>query len=167
MPDDDLALINTPNLMMLILHETQSGPATVEGCVAHLDRLAEKTGETLPLDRPEIEARIAGHMRYLSAARLIEQHTDGWRLTDRGREALTRHPKGFDLSDMMEYPEFADYMLARKHHAAGMDARAGSYDQGYAAGLEGQPMAANPYTETTVDHQSWENGWMQALEDRQ
>jgi len=167
MPDDELPLVNTPNLMILILHEAQSGAASVESCAAHLARLAETTGETLPLDRGQIDARISAHIRYLSAARLIEQHGDGWRLTSRGRGALTRHPKGFDLADMMEYPEFAQYMQARQHHSAGMDARGGSYDEGYAARLEGQRMTANPYGETSVDHQSWENGWMQALEDQQ
>ena len=166
MPDDDLPLVNTPNLMMLILHEAQSGAASVESCAAHLSRLADKTDERLPLARAEIDARISAHLRYLSAARLVEQHMDGWRLTDRGRDALLRHPKGFDLADMMEYPEFADYMHARAHSAAGMDARAASYDEGYSALVDGLQMTANPYTENTVDHQSWENGWMQALEDK-
>ncbi len=167
MPDDELPLINTPNLMMLILHEAQEGPATVASCAAHLRRLAETTDESLPLSPDEIDARIAAHLRYLSAARLVEQHMDGWRLTDRGSAALTRHPKGFDLADMMEYREFADYMHARTHHSAGMDARPASYDAGYAARLEGAQMTANPHGESTADHQSWENGWMQALEDQQ
>lgn len=163
--DNDYPLLHAPQLMALILHRAEHGPATLADCLSRLRALLDQAGEKPPLSAQEIERRVAGHVGDLTAARLIEPAGGGFAITDRGREALRRHPLGFDRADLMEYPEFAATVRARAHHAAGMDSRAASFDEGYSARRAGQGFTENPYTLNTVDHIAWENGWMLALDE--
>lgn len=162
---NDHTLLHTPQLMSLIMHRAEAGTATVENCLTRLRELLVQAGEPLPIPPEEIRRTLAGHLQALRLAQLIEPGEAGFRLTGRGRDALARHPLGFDRSDLMVYPEYAAAIAQSANRAAGMDARQGSYDHGYAARRSGQPFTENPYTENTVDHWSWESGWMEAFDE--
>ena len=117
--------------------------------------LADITGATL-------QENTDGEMK----TKIAFVRTDGkWRLTERGIAALREHPDGLDQSDLMQYPEYAAHVRATAHHSSGMDPRENSYDQGYQARRDGLPLTANPYAFDSVDHQSWENGWMEAADE--
>lgn len=161
---NDHTLLHTPQLMALIMHQAEDGTATVETCLARLKALLDQAGAPLPFSPEEIRQTLTGHLQALRLAQLIEPGEAGFRLTGRGRDAMARHPLGFDRSDLMVYPEYAAAVAERAHHSAGMDARQRSYDQGYAARRSGRPFTDNPHTENTVDHWSWENGWMEAFD---
>ncbi len=161
---DDHAFLQAPQLIALILHLAEKGAASLDSCVARLHALFEQAGEDLPLTPDEVRDRLRRNIVALHTARLIEPEGEGYRLTDRGREALHRHPLGMDRADLMEYPEYAAAVTADAQHGAGMDARQRSYDQGYAARRAGLRFTENPYTQNTVDHLAWENGWMEALD---
>ncbi len=90
---------------------------------------------------------------------------DRFVITARGREALAKHPSGFDLADLMVYPEFADYIRRLARVREQMDPRTPAYDEGFAAYRAGERLAANPYPSDTVDHLAWENGWFEALDE--
>jgi ribosome modulation factor len=153
--------------MALILHSAQDGPVSVEGCAARLDALFAEAGEDPALTPEERRDRLADRIRDLEIAQLLDRTEEGtWRLTDRGETAIRRNPDGVDWSVLTQYPEFAAHLRENAAHPAGMDPRSDSYSQGYAAGQEGAPFTANPYPASTVDHLSWENGWMQALDRR-
>lgn len=166
MTDDETPLLSTPSLTALILRQAKAGPVTLDGLAAALDALFGVAREAPVLTADQRLARLSGNLRDLAIARLLEPAGDGaWRLTDRGRDALILNPEGVDASELVGYPEFAAHIRATQGVPAGMDPRAASYDEGYDAGRAGQSFTLNPYTPNTVDHQSWENGWMQALDD--
>ncbi len=166
--ENDFPLLSTPSLIALILHRAEAGAVTLDGCAERLAALYDEAREAPALTPEAIRTRLAGHLRQLEIARLLEPASDGaWRLTDRGRQAIQRDLKGVDFADLMEYPEFAAHIRASAGRLPGMDPRAASYDEGYEAGREGRSFTANPYTANTVDHIAWENGWMQALDEKQ
>ncbi len=164
--DDDYPLLNTPNLVALILREAEAHGASAEGCA---DRLAALFGETPPaLDRHAIVARVATHLRWLREARLLDARDRCWVLTERGRKALAAHPDGMDLPDLAAFPEFAAYLEAKnvaECRSGGPAPRATSYDEGFSARHEGAAFTDNPYDFGAADHQSWEKGWCEALDE--
>lgn len=165
---NDYPLLGTPALTALILTLAETGPVTPEACTRRLAELLETAHERPALTPEALAERFAGHIQRLGIAGLLEPAADGaWRLTGRGREALGRYPGGLDASDLLDYPDYAAHVRAEARRTARTDPRAASYDEGYEARREGQPFTANPHAPTTVDHLSWENGWMQALDDAQ
>ena len=164
--EDDFPLLSTPSLVALIMHRAEAGPVTLETCEAALADLFRQANEEPGLPPEELRQRLAGHLSDLEIARIMEPDADGkWRLTERGIAALKQHPDGLDQSDLMQYPEFAAHIRATAHHSSGMDPRETSYDLGYKARRDGQPLTANPYEFDSVDRQSWENGWMEAADE--
>jgi restriction endonuclease Mrr len=164
--ENEYPLLSTPSLMTLILHRAEGGPVTLDDCADRVAALFAEAKEKPGLPPEAIRERLSDHLGGLEIAGLVERIPGGaWRLTLRGRDALRRHPRGIDPVELMEFPEYAAHVRAQGRAAPGMDPRAASYDEGYEARREGQPFAANPYTANTVDHLSWENGWMQALDD--
>ncbi|MCC6207991.1 MAG: hypothetical protein IT488_07545 [Gammaproteobacteria bacterium] len=163
---DDYPLLNAPSLLTVILHAADDGPVTLEDCAERVVALFAEAQEVLPVTPADLRHRLRGHLRTLEAALVLEAIPgDAWRLTLRGREALRRHPGGIDRTDLMAYPDFAAQIRASLPGASHDDPREASYEQGYVARSEGQPFTANPYLPNSVDHLSWENGWMQALDD--
>src|SRR5690606_33835909 len=57
--DDDIPLLNTPNLVALILRDAGTGGASADGCA---DRLARLFGAEPPLDRAALVAHCATHL---------------------------------------------------------------------------------------------------------
>ncbi|MGR3760614.1 ribosome modulation factor [Roseobacteraceae bacterium NS-SX3] len=163
--ENDYPLLSTPSLMALILHRAGGGPVTLGSCEAALEALFRQANETPALPPEALRRRLSRHLSDLETARILEPQVDGaWHLTERGRDALRRHPGGLDHSVLVKYPEFAAHLRATAHHSCGMDPRSSSYDQGYQARLAGEPFTANPYAFDSADHLAWENGWMEALE---
>lgn len=163
--EHDYPLLNTPNLVALILREADAGMATAEGCA---DRLAGLFGGEPPVDRDSLLARCARHARWLGEAGLIEPRDGGWRLTDRGRDALSAHPNGMDLDALAAFPRFAAYLDARdaaERPQGGRPARATAYDEGFAARNAGAAFTDNPYDFSSADHGLWEKGWCEALDE--
>ena len=159
-------LLNTPNMVVVILREAAEGPATLAACAARLRALLDRAGEHPPFGQDEVASRLAMLIRYLSEARLLAAEPDGgFAITERGRGALAEHPQGFDTADLMVYPEFSRYIrsLGRRHKT--IDARAGGYDQGYDAYWGGRDPADNPFNPDSADHLAWENGWSEALDE--
>ncbi len=161
----EFPLLNTPNLMLVILREAAAGETSVEGCARRLDTLLALTDEHPPYGETEILARLDALCRYLEEARMIAPAGEGrFAITPRGREALAEHPSGFDLADLMVYPEFAEFIRRLARAREQMDPRTPAYDEGFADYRAGARLAANPYPTDTVDHQAWENGWFEALD---
>ncbi|KIC08374.1 hypothetical protein RA19_20605 [Leisingera sp. ANG-M1] len=166
--DNDFPLLSAASLVALILHKAGSGPVTLKSCEEALANLFRQANEDPGLPPEELRELLAGHLTDLEIARILEPgQTGSWTLTRRGHQALKRHPEGLDQTDLVKYPEFAAHLRDTAHHACGMDPRANSYDEGYLARRRGLSFTANPYAFDNVDHQSWENGWMEALEERQ
>ena len=139
-------LLNTPNLMAIILREASAGPATLARCAARLQALLARADEHPPFGPEEVASRLEMLIRYLAEARLISRGPDGsFALTERGRAALAEHPQGFDTADLMVYPEFARYIRGLERRRGLTDARAGGYDEGYYAYWTGENPADNPY----------------------
>lgn len=164
--DNDHPLLSTASLTALILHAADKRPVTLQTCSDRLDKLFVQAGKTPGLSLDDRKALVARHLRQLTIARILEPaETEGsLALTDRGRDALRRHPDGLDQTILATYPEYAEHLQATAHHSAGMDPRIGSYDEGFSARLDGQSFDANPYSPNSVDHQTWKNGWAQANE---
>ena len=92
-------------------------------------------------------------VRYLAEAKLVSLAPDGsFVATPRGRAALAEHPQGFDVADLMAYPEFARHIRGLELRRAGMDPRAGGYDQGFYAywSARGRPTTPTPPTAPTT-----------------
>ncbi|HUF86333.1 MAG TPA: hypothetical protein VMM59_03040 [Thermohalobaculum sp.] len=161
-------LLNTPHLMLLILREAAGGETSLAACAGRLRQLLARARERPPYGDDEIGARLDALRRYLAEARLIAPAGgERFAITARGREALAEHASGFDLADLMVYPEFADFVrgLARARAEGRMDARIPAYDEGYAAYRAGAILADNPHPEDSADHLSWANGWVEALDE--
>ncbi len=162
----EFPLLNTPNLMLVILREAAAGETSVDACADRLDALLMLTRERPPYGRAEILRRLEALCRYLEAARMIAPaNSDRFAITPRGREALAEHPGGFDLADLMIYPEFAEFIRRLARAREQMDPRAPAYDEGFAAYRSGARLTENPYAGDTVDHLAWENGWFEALDE--
>ncbi len=159
-------LLNTPNLMLVILREADAGETSVAACARRLHQLLALTREEPPFAEDEILARLDALRRYLEEAQMVAPaEGDRFTITPRGREALAEHPTGFDLADLMVYPEFADFIRRLAQAREQMDPRTPAYDEGYSAYRNGARLAENPYNSDTVDHLAWENGWFEALDE--
>ncbi|KIC22622.1 hypothetical protein RA20_01775 [Leisingera sp. ANG-Vp] len=166
--DNDFPLLSAASLVALILHRAGSGPVTLTSCEDALANLFRQANEDPGLPEADLRSLLAGHLKDLEIARILKAAgQDGWELTPRGRHALKQHPEGLDQTDLVKYPEFAAHLRNTAHQSCGMDPRMNSYDEGYLARRRGLSFTANPYAFDNVDHQSWENGWMEALEERQ
>lgn len=166
--DDDHPLLSTASLTALILHSAGDGPVTLDSCSAKLDALFVRADREPGLPEDQRRVRLARQLNHLKIAEILRPDGDGrLHLTARGEKVLQEHPDGVDQTILVAFPEFAAYLQTTAHRSAGMDPRTASYDEGYAAFQDGQSFAANPYSENCVDHQSWENGWMQAYEKAQ
>lgn len=162
-------LLNTPHLVLVILREAARGKTSAEACAARLREVLAMANEDPPYSEREIRARLDVLRRYLAEARLVEPVEEGDRfaITARGREALAEHPQGFDIADLMSYPEFASFIrgLSRARAEGRMDPRSPAYDEGFAGYHAGALLADNPHPSDSVDHQAWENGWFEALDE--
>lgn len=166
--ENDFPLVSTACFMAVILQQAAEGAVTLPDCEERTRALFDKAGDRPGLPPAEISDRLAGHIRDLAIAGLLSGTGPGaWRLTERGRFAIREHPDGVDPSVLMQYPEYAAYIRSRAAGVSRADPRPKSYDEGYCARQDGRSFTANPYAQDTADHLSWENGWMQELEDSQ
>ncbi len=158
-------LLNTPNLILLLLGAAAKGPAKLQDCVDALAALLDRADEHPPVPEEEMRRRFGMLRRQLALARLIKPTEDeGFTLTERGREALERHPQGFDIPDLMAYPEFAGHIRRAVRNEDTGGPRIPAYDAGFAAFGEGLELADNPHPADSSDHLAWENGWFEALD---
>jgi hypothetical protein len=159
-------LLNTPNMVVVILREAARGPATLAGCTAELQALLARADEHPPFDAGDVASRLEMLVRYLTEGRLLAPAEAGaFTLTERGRAALAEHPTGFDTADLMVFPEFARYIRGLQLRRGTLDPRAGGYDQGFYAYWSGESPADNPFGPDSADHLAWENGWSEALDE--
>lgn len=160
-------LLNTPSMVLVILRQAaERGAATLADCVDALNARLDQADERPPFTREDVESRLAMLVRYLAEAKLLTVAPDGrFTATARGRAALVDHPQGFDVADLMAYPEFARHIRGLELRRNGMDPRAGGYDAGFYAYWTGQIPADNPYSADSADHLAWENGWSEALDE--
>ena len=161
-------LLNTPHLLLVILREAAEGETSAAACAARLREILARADEHPPYGDEEIRGRLDVLRRYLAEARLVEPvDEDRFAITSRGREALAEHPQGFDLADLMAYPEFSSFIRsrARARSEGRMDPRTPAYDEGFAAYRAGAMLADNPHPSDSVDHLAWENGWFEALDE--
>ena len=150
--DDDIPLLNTPNLVALILRQAGSGGgASAEGCA---NRLIPLFGAGEAPHRNSVVARCASRIRWLAEARLVEPRDGRWATTARGHEALSTHPEGMDLAELDAYPEFAAWLDsedAAERRQGGPPARATAYDEGFIARHQCAAFTDNPYDFATAD----------------
>jgi hypothetical protein len=167
---EDIPLLNTPNLIALTLRAADAGGASAEACADRLDALIQKTDERQEVDRDELVARCGKAVGWLRAAGLLQAGDGAWVLSARGREALAAHPQGMDLADLAAYPEFAQHLQAEDGAArreGGSAPRATAYDDGFAARHARAGFTENPHEFGTADHQLWEKGWCEALDEEE
>lgn len=159
-------LLNTPNMVAVLLHTAAAGPATLDACTDALFTSLEQADERPPFSREEVAARLAMLARYLGEAGLMAgTPADGYVLTERGRAALAEYPQGLDTADLTQFPDFARFLRALDRRRPVADARAAGYDLGYSAYWSGRAPADNPYSPDSADHLAWENGWSEALDE--
>ena len=164
-PFREYPLLNTPSMVLVILREAAGdGPATVAVAAAPAG-LLDRAGEQPPFGPEEIATRLEMLVRYLAEAKLVSLAPDGsFVATARGRAALAEHPQGFDVADLMAYPEFARHI--RGSSCAGPDGPARRrLRPGLLRLLDWRGPADNPYAPDSADHLAWENGWSEALDD--
>jgi hypothetical protein len=158
-------MLNTPNLIAIMLRAAADGTPSVADCAARLRSLLEQAGEAPPVPPAKILRRLDELRGHLAAARLIApMGADRFTLTERGRAALAAHPAGFATDDLMAYPEYAAQVRRRARDRSSDDPHAEAYDQGFAARQSGRPRTANPHPADSADHLAWENGWSEALD---
>jgi len=163
---DDYPLLGDASLTTLLLHLAAGGDVTVAAGIARVTALLGAAHEPAGLPADALGERIGRNIGEMTLAGLLAPAAPGaWAITDRGRAQLRRHPEGTDPSDFMRYPEYAAHVRQKARRTSAADPRAASYDEGYESRREGQPFTANPYAPSTADCLSWENGWMQALDD--
>lgn len=159
-------LLNTPNMVVVILRTASEALATRDDCARRLRATLDQAGEDPPFGPDEVASRLDMLIRYLTEARLLVSSGEGlFAITERGRAALADHPQGFDTADLMVYPEFARYIRGLELRRGALDPRAGGYDQGFYAYWIGRSPADNPYPPDSADHLAWENGWSEALDE--
>jgi hypothetical protein len=162
----EFPLLNTPHLFLVLLKTASSGACGVNDCAARLKKLLQATGENPPFSDEEVADRLRALQAHLIEARLLRPASDGlFEITQRGREALEKRPHGFDTADLMEYPEFAEFVRTRRSTDRPMDPHVAQYDEGFDAYRTGLRPADNPYPAETIDHSAWENGWCEALDE--
>jgi hypothetical protein len=171
---DDHPLLNTPNLVALVLRAAGEGGASAETCADRLEALFRQADERPEVARDEMVARCGKAVGWLRAAGLLEavrlESAGRWVLTARGREALAHHPQGMDLADLAAFPDFAEYLRAgdaAARRTGGGPAVATAYDDGFAARRDGLAFTDNPHEFATADHQLWEKGWCEALDEEE
>jgi hypothetical protein len=158
-------LLNTPNMVVVVLREAAERPATLAGCTAALLALLDRADEHPPFGPEDVARRLNMLIRYLTEAKLLTAADGSFAATARGRAALAEHPQGFDTADLMVYPEFARYIRGLELRRAALDPRDAGYDQGFYAYWSGEVPADNPYPPDSADHLAWENGWSEALDE--
>ena len=98
----DYPLLNTPNLVAMMLRAADGGTPSVEDCSRRLNALLERAGERPAVTPERIRMRLDSLRRHLEVARLIAPvGADRFQLTERGRAALESHPAGFATDDLM------------------------------------------------------------------
>ena len=163
---DDIPLLNTPNLVALVLRAAEEGGASAERCADRLEALFRQMGERPEVGRDEMVARCGKTVGWLRAAGLLEAGDGVWLLTARGREALAAHPQGMDLADLAAYPDFAEY-LEQRSGGRRPEIRSNGYDEGFAARRAGRAFTDNPHGFGSAAHLAWENGWCEALDEEE
>jgi hypothetical protein len=160
-------LLNTPNLVAVLLRAAETVPSTIGQAQAALAARLAQAGEHPPFGPADVAPRLGALLRCLAMARLVSVGEDGsYSLTARGREALDQHPEGFDIADLAIYPEFARHLRAlESRRPQPDDPREGGYDQGFYAYWTGAGPADNPYAPDSADHLAWENGWSEASDE--
>ncbi|HUJ79468.1 MAG TPA: restriction endonuclease [Nitrospiria bacterium] len=106
-------------LMLPVLEQLSAGgdqaPATVREAVAkRFDLTPADLSQLLPSGRQGVFAnRVAWALGYLKQAGIVESPKRGiYRITDRGRTALTGKPTRIDIPFLMQYPEFVAFRTA-------------------------------------------------------
>ena len=162
---NEYPLLNTPNLMAVLLRAAGEGTPSVADCARRLAATLALAGEAPPVPPERILRRLDTLRRHLEIARLIAPvGADRFQLTERGRAALAAHPAGFATDDLMAYPEYAAEVRARARRPDGGVPQGRAFDAGFDAGLRRRSPAENPYPADSADHLAWENGWSEAGE---
>ncbi|HSF91458.1 MAG TPA: hypothetical protein VLA51_04555 [Paracoccaceae bacterium] len=159
-------LLNSPSMILAILREAAKGPATIDACIKHIQRLLAQTGETPKVTDSDIRSRLERLRGNLERALLISMvGPAAFSITARGREALRSHRMGFSTSDLMEYPEFATYIAGINKGYIPADLRANAFDEGYDAYFRGATPSDNPCGSDSADFMAWSNGWTEAMDE--
>lgn len=104
-------LLNTPHLFVILLKVAAQGEASVEDALKRFQQSLELVGEHPPIRAEEMRRRLDMLRRYLTEAGLLARvRDDRFRITPRGREALAKHPAGFDTAELMAYSEFRHFI---------------------------------------------------------
>lgn len=162
----EFPLLNIPSLVRVILTAASHRKvATIADCLALLNESLARANEIPPFPRQEIAARLAGLATVLAEAKLLTRAPDdAFTITPRGMSALAEHPHGFDVSDLMAFPEFARHVQGPGFHRPPMDPRVAGFDHGFNAYWHGTPPLDNPYAQDSADHLAWESGWSAAMD---
>lgn len=169
---DDYPLLNEPNVMLVALKTATAHPAEPGQCIDMLLRDLRRVGHEVPEDLAPLRRRVAAAFHYLCIAGLLDPDEDGrCTLTERGRKVLDEHPAGIDASVLVVFPEFRSYVRSRRTTRDEDEGRSGavepkrSYNDGWAAFMEGRGITDNPYPFDANEHLEWENGWCEARDE--
>ncbi len=157
-------LLNSPHLVGLILRSAAKGEGTIDACIGRLRTLLDQSKEESTLDEADARARFERLVLHLSKAKLLESHAaQGFKITERGRQALAASPEGFATADLMAYPEYALFVRNEARSQTTSDPHASAFDLGADAFRKGLSRSNNPYNPDSADHLAWQNGWSSAL----
>jgi hypothetical protein len=149
--------------MLALLRAAESGPAQKADAVARLMANLAIAHEPEPVDRNELERRLAEASAMLEAAGAIDRCAKGgFQLTRRGADLLRDHPEGVDGSLLATFPEFQAWLEARQLRETEDDPRTPAYRAGVRAFNEGRLLTDNPFPFDHPDHLAWECGWSEA-----
>jgi hypothetical protein len=154
------SLLAYPRLMRAVLDAAVCGSTRIEDCLAALADAPDEGG----IARAEALERLDCARFHLEKAQLIaptEKNRFG--ITARGRVLLVDHPRRVEEWQLMQFPEFREFV-----HAAGQPSCAkgqSAYERGIAAYWDGTPHADNPFPFDTLQHLVWDEGWFDARDE--
>ena len=158
--DDDHPLLSAPSLVAAILHAAAGGPADVDRVAGRVEAALEAAREGWDVSGDDLRREIQALCDDLVITGLVTPSEGGYRLTERGREAVAEHPQGLDRADLAQWPEYAEHVHRLATTAKPKDdPHRAAYNQGASARIAGRPVTDNPHPPDTADHGAWEDGW--------
>ncbi|WP_404424957.1 hypothetical protein [Thalassospira australica] len=117
-------------------------------------------------DTPDLRRRIANAISHLEIAGLVHKTSDEkLAITSLGRAMMMAYPMGIDDGVLCSLPAFrnqiydANAPVVHERHLPNP-----AYGSGFSAGLGFHRLTENPYPSDCRDHEDWQMGWDEALD---
>ena len=168
----EIPLTNMANVMLAVLKAGERGEASAADCLARLRRQLAQIHADAPIEPGLLEERVAIAIGELASAGLLEAAAQGrFRITPRGRTVLAEHPLGIDETVLAQFRDFGGARSVPEGPAAERGETSAAvlapkaYLDGYGANLAGRPRSDNPYPPDSNEHDAWDAGWFESLDE--